>query len=90
MVMSTMVKLNVTGYLSTVLLRISKKKTLLFFTAAFASLLSFDSTATTLPVPSFHVGIEAAKDAEDIALTLEIIALITVLSLAPAILVLMT
>lgn len=49
-----------------------------------------DVNAATLPVPSFQIGVEEAKDAEDLALTLEIIALITILSLAPAILVLMT
>jgi flagellar biosynthetic protein FliP len=44
----------------------------------------------TFPIPSFTFGIEEAQGPEDVAVVLEIIALLTVLALAPAILILMT
>ena len=46
--------------------------------------------AVTFPIPSFKFGIEQAKTPEEVAVVLEIIALITVLALSPAILILMT
>ncbi|MDY0219636.1 MAG: flagellar type III secretion system pore protein FliP [Desulfobacterium sp.] len=42
------------------------------------------------PIPSFSFGIEEAQGPEDVAVVLEILALLTVLTLAPAILILMT
>jgi len=46
--------------------------------------------AATFPIPSLKIGIEQAQGPEDVAVVLEIIALITILTLAPAILMLMT
>jgi flagellar biosynthetic protein FliP len=43
-----------------------------------------------LPIPSLQFGVGAAQRPSDVALTLEIVGLLTVLSLAPAILMLMT
>lgn len=46
--------------------------------------------APTLPIPSIQVGIDRAQDSGDVALALEVIALLTILSLAPSILILLT
>jgi flagellar biosynthetic protein FliP len=46
--------------------------------------------ATDLFLPSFHVGIEKSEDPGDVSVLLQIIFLLTVLTLAPAILMLMT
>jgi flagellar biosynthetic protein FliP len=46
--------------------------------------------AVTFPIPSFTFGVEEAKGPQDVAVVLEIIALLTILALAPAILILMT
>lgn len=43
-----------------------------------------------LPIPSIKVGVERAEGPEDVAIALEVIALLTILTLAPAILILMT
>ncbi len=43
-----------------------------------------------LPIPSVNFGIGAAQSPQDVAITLQIIALLTVLTLAPAILMVMT
>lgn len=43
-----------------------------------------------LPIPSFTIGVEEAESPGEVAVVLQIIALLTVLSLAPAILILMT
>ena len=48
------------------------------------------SAATTLPVPTLKVGIGEATNTREVAVAMEIIALLTVLSIAPAILILMT
>lgn len=48
------------------------------------------SQAVTFPIPSLKIGIEQAESPQDVAVVLEIIALLTILALAPAILVLMT
>jgi flagellar biosynthetic protein FliP len=57
-------------------------------------LLGFTATAIAqtegIPLPRFSVGIEKAENPKDVALTLQILLLFTVLSLAPAILVMMT
>ena len=47
-------------------------------------------SAAPLPLPSINIGIGDAEEPGDVALTLQIIALLTILSLAPAILILMT
>ncbi|MFO7752553.1 MAG: flagellar type III secretion system pore protein FliP [Desulfobacteraceae bacterium] len=46
--------------------------------------------AVTFPVPSLELNVEEAQSPEEVAVVLEIIALLTVLALAPAILILMT
>ena len=46
--------------------------------------------ASTLPIPSIKVGIDRAQDPGDVAVALEVIALLTILSLAPSILILLT
>ena len=46
--------------------------------------------AQPLPIPSFELGVGAANTPEEVALSLQLLALLTVLSLAPAVLVLMT
>lgn len=47
-------------------------------------------SAAPLPIPSIQIGIDKAESPDDVAVALEIIALLTILSLAPAILILMT
>ena len=46
--------------------------------------------ADPLPIPSIRVGVEQARGPEDVAVALEVLALLTVLALSPGILVLMT
>jgi len=46
--------------------------------------------AITFPIPSLSLNVETAKTPEEVAVVLEIIALLTILALAPAILILMT
>ncbi len=46
--------------------------------------------AVTFPIPSLQLNVEAAQSPEEVMVVLEIIALLTVLALAPAILILMT
>lgn len=46
--------------------------------------------AITFPVPSLELNVETASSPEEVAVVLEVIALLTILALAPAILILMT
>lgn len=46
--------------------------------------------AVTFPIPSLQLNVETAKTPEEVVVVLEIIALLTILALAPAILILMT
>lgn len=55
----------------------------LFFTAQWVG-------AADLPFPAIKFGVEQAKTPQDVAMSLQIILVLTVLSLAPAILILMT
>ncbi len=48
------------------------------------------ANATTLPIPSIQFGVSEAQSTKDVAVALEIVALLTILTLAPAILILMT
>ncbi|MDK9698985.1 MAG: flagellar type III secretion system pore protein FliP [bacterium] len=59
----------------------------LFGLFLFAAPLAF---AQTTVLPKFTVGVERAKDAGDLSVTLQILLLMTVLSIAPSILVMMT
>lgn len=56
---------------------------LLFFAAGTAH-------AVTFPIPSLELNVQTAAEPEEVAVVLEIIALLTILALAPAILILMT
>jgi flagellar biosynthetic protein FliP len=46
--------------------------------------------AVEFPIPSLRIGVDQAREPQQVAVVLEILALLTVLSLAPAILLLMT
>ena len=46
--------------------------------------------AVTFPIPSLELNIGTAQEPEEVAVVLEIIALLTIIALAPAILILMT
>jgi flagellar biosynthetic protein FliP len=46
--------------------------------------------AVTFPIPSIELGVKTAQSPSEVAVALEIIALLTILTLAPAILILMT
>lgn len=48
------------------------------------------SAAAPFPLPSVNIGIGETENPDDVAVVLEIVALLTILSLAPAILILMT
>lgn len=49
-----------------------------------------DSLAADIPFPAIHIGVDQAKTPQDVAMSLQIILVLTVLSLAPAILIMMT
>jgi len=65
----------------------SKAFFLIFFFVFIASSQAF---AVTFPIPSLQLNVQTAKTPEEVAVVLEIIALLTILALAPAILILMT
>ena len=46
--------------------------------------------AVTFPIPSLELNVGTAQEPEEVAVVLEIIALLTIITLAPAILILMT
>ncbi|MBF0211108.1 MAG: flagellar type III secretion system pore protein FliP [Desulfamplus sp.] len=58
--------------------------------ATFISLSPEVAYSVTFPIPSLKIGLEPATTPEDVAVVLEIVALLTILSLAPSILILMT
>jgi len=47
-------------------------------------------SAVDVPVPSLHIGIEKGGDPADVSVLLQIVFLLTILALAPAILIMMT
>lgn len=51
---------------------------------------SLASAAPLVPVPNINIGVEAATEPKDVALSLQILFTLTVLTLAPSILVMMT
>jgi flagellar biosynthetic protein FliP len=77
---------------------IMKEKTLRFFPfirvvlaiSFFMIIASGVAQAVTFPIPSLQLNVETATTPEEVAVVLEIIALLTILALAPAILILMT
>lgn len=76
------------------LLRVSVFKTVFrFFFLSGIIIFFLQATAASsapLPIPSIQIGVNQAKNPDEIAAALQIIALLTVLTLAPAILILMT
>jgi flagellar biosynthesis protein FliP len=64
----------------------------LFYITLFVILVSgcLYGEETSIPLPRISVGIESAESREDVAMTLQILFLMTILSLAPAILILTT
>lgn len=68
-------------------------KRLLFILIAgsfFFVLPSFAEAAPLIPIPNLNIGVEAANNPQDVALSLQILLTLTVLSLAPSILIMMT
>lgn len=68
-------------------------KRLLFILIAgsfFSILPSFAEAAPLIPIPNLNIGVEAANNPQDVALSLQILFTLTVLSLAPSILIMMT
>lgn len=59
---------------------------LLFFVA----LPCFAADIPVMPIPSIKIGVEKAQTTDQVAVAIEVIALLTILSLAPAIVILMT
>jgi flagellar biosynthetic protein FliP len=53
-------------------------------------LFSASAAAAPLPIPSIQIGLGDTDEPSDMAMTLQIVALLTILTLAPAILILMT
>ncbi len=51
---------------------------------------TINASAITFPIPSLELNVETANTPEEVAVVLEIIALLTILALAPAIMILMT
>lgn len=70
-----------------------KKSSLFFaFILCFVFLFSFSTAqaAPLVPIPNVNIGVEAANNPQDVALSLQILFTLTVLSLAPSILIMMT
>lgn len=63
---------------------------LLFFILFFAAVAFAQPSAPTLPIPSLNIGVGGSNAPQDVVTTLQIVALITVLSMAPAILLMVT
>src|SRR5665213_1268299 len=56
----------------------------------FLSISAIGSMAGDIPFPAIRLGVEQAKNSQDVALSIQILLVLTVLSLAPAILIMMT
>jgi flagellar biosynthesis protein FliP len=63
---------------------------ILFFVCFFLVYATASAFAVNFPIPSLQLNVETANTPEEVAVVLEIIALLTILALAPAILILMT
>ena len=61
-----------------------------FLVFLFLFIASSSAFAVTFPIPSLQLNVQTANTPEEVAVVLEIIALLTILALAPAILILMT
>ena len=68
------------------------KPWILMFLCFFAwiVLVTVAEAAPLIPIPNLNIGVEAANKPQDVALSLQILFMLTVLSLAPSILVMMT
>ena len=70
------------------------KKTLFallaFLTAWLQPILTVHASPGAVPLPSLNVGLGAAQSPQDVALSLQIMLMLTILTLAPAILIMMT
>jgi flagellar biosynthetic protein FliP len=72
---------------------VSKYRDCMVAIAAFVVLLMMSSVASAsplIPVPNINIGVEAATQPKDVALSLQILFTMTVLTLAPSILIMMT
>lgn len=70
-----------------------KLKNIVLVLAAVSGILAFSAPALAaplIPIPAVNIGVEAANSPQDVALSLQILFTLTVLSLAPSILVMMT
>ena len=66
------------------------RKKIFIFAFVISILIPVATYAVTFPIPSIQLGVKAADSPKEVAVALEVIALLTILSLAPAILVLTT
>jgi len=66
------------------------KLKVIFLFSLFVLCAGVSAHALTFPIPSLQLNVETAKTPEEVVVVLEIIALLTILALAPAILMLMT
>ena len=62
----------------------------LLFTLSVLGAVEYASAQPALPVPRINIGVDSSKSPKDVAITLQILFLLTLLSLAPAILMMMT
>jgi flagellar biosynthetic protein FliP len=69
-----------------------KRKIFIFFGFFLAIILvtALKSGAADIPFPSIKIGVDQAKTPQDVAMSIQILLVLTILSLAPAILIMMT
>ncbi|MDY0131266.1 MAG: flagellar type III secretion system pore protein FliP [Desulforegulaceae bacterium] len=67
-----------------------KQKFVLFLIFSGIFFIPSSAFAVSFPIPSIELGVKAAENPSEVAIALEILALLTILTLAPAILILMT
>ncbi|TCL40143.1 flagellar biosynthetic protein FliP [Anaerospora hongkongensis] len=67
-----------------------KRLLYILIAGSFFSLPSLAEAAPLIPIPNLNIGVEAANNPQDVALSLQILLTLTVLSLAPSILIMMT
>lgn len=68
-----------------------KRLLLIVIAGSFFSILpNFVEAAPLIPVPNLNIGVETANNPKDVALSLQILLTLTILSLAPSILIMMT
>jgi flagellar biosynthetic protein FliP len=67
-----------------------KKKTIICAVMGASLILPMAAAAATLPIPSLQIGVGRAHGPEDVVTVLQIVAVLTILSLAPAIMIMMT